>query len=173
MTTVRRRPGGSTDQDNEAWALDATDRRIVRELAGQARVSNRQLAERIGIAPSTALVRTQALLDRGVIMGFTADLDLASVGRGVQALVAVQLRAHEREKISSFASRVSGMPEVVATFHTAGATDYLFHVAVPNTATLRNWVFDNLTVDPTVAHVETTLIFNHLPGNASMLPDGY
>lgn len=171
MTTLRRR--SLQESNDDASTLDATDRRIVRELADHARVSNRQLAERIGIAPSTALVRTQALLDRGVIVGFSADLDLASVGRGVQALVAVQLRTHEREEISSFAARTSRMPEVVATFHTAGATDYLFHVAVVDTAALRNWVFDNLTVDPAVAGVETTLIFNHLPGNAAMLPDDY
>lgn len=169
MTTLRRRP--TDDADIDTIALDATDRRIVRELAGHARVSNRQLAERIGIAPSTALVRTQALLDRGVIVGFSADLDLASVGRGVQALVAVRLRAHERDEIAGFADRTSTMPEVVATFHTAGATDYLFHVAVSSTAALRNWVFETLTVDPVVEHVETTLVFNHLPGNAAMLPD--
>jgi hypothetical protein len=65
------------------------------------------------------------------------------------------------------------MPEVVATFHTAGATDYLFHVAVASTADLRSWVFENLTVDPVVDNVATTLVFDHLPGNAAMLPDDY
>lgn len=169
MTTLRRRY--TVDPDLDTAMLDATDRRIVRELSDHARVSNRQLAERIGIAPSTALVRTQSLLDRGVIVGFSADLDLASVGRGVQALVAVRLRAHERDEIAEFADRTSAMPEVVATFHTAGANDYLFHVAVSSTAALRNWVFETLTVDPVVEHVETTLVFNHLPGNAAMLPD--
>lgn len=170
MTTLRRRISDSID---EVPALDATDRRIVRELSGHARVSNRQLAERIGIAPSTALMRTQALMERGVIIGFSADLDLTSVGRGVQALVAARLSSQEREQIADFAERTSRLPEVVATFHTAGAVDFLFHVAVPSNVALRNWVLDNLTVDPAVANVETTLVFKHLPGNAAMLPDDF
>jgi DNA-binding Lrp family transcriptional regulator len=134
-------------------------------------MSNRQLAERIGVAPSTALVRTQSLVDRGVITGFSADIDLTAVGRGVQALVAVRLRAHDREEIRDFAARTSSLPEVVATFHTAGAVDYLFHVALPDTLALRDWVFDNLTMIEAVRHTETTLIFTLLPGNAAMLPD--
>jgi DNA-binding Lrp family transcriptional regulator len=157
-----------------AWPgapLDETDRRIVRELVGSARVSNRQLAERIGVAPSTALVRTQSLIERGVITGFTADVDLGSVGRSVQALVSIMLSTSDRQQITAFTKRMSRLPEVVTTFHTAGAVDYLFHVAVPTTAALRAWVFDNLTVDPIVERIETTLVFDHLPGNAAMLPD--
>jgi DNA-binding Lrp family transcriptional regulator len=170
---VRRRT--TVEADGEfafgGFALDATDRRIVRELVGHARVSNRQLAERIGVAPSTALVRTQSLLERGVIVGFSADVDLPSVGHPVQALVAVRLRTHERDEIAAFAARTGARPEVVATFHTAGAIDYLFHVAVTSTAALRDWVLDNVTVDPAVDSVETTLVFTHTPGNPAMLPD--
>jgi DNA-binding Lrp family transcriptional regulator len=174
MTTMRHRVGFAPSLGAGAGngaPLDDTDRRIVRELVSSARVSNRQLAERIGIAPSTALVRTQALLERGVITGFTADVDLGSIGRTVQALVSVRLGTHVRDQIAAFAERTSRLPEVVATFHTAGAIDYLFHVAVPTTAALRTWVFENLTVDPTVEQVETTLVFEHLPGNPAMLPE--
>jgi DNA-binding Lrp family transcriptional regulator len=173
MTIARRRTALAErpDPDFSGFELDATDRRIVRELVGHARVSNRQLAERIGVAPSTALVRTQSLLDRGVIVGFSADVDLPSVGRPVQALVAVRLRTHERDEIAAFAARTGGCPEVVATFHTAGAIDYLFHVAVTSTSALRDWVLDNVTIDPAVDSVETTLVFKHMPGNPAMLPD--
>jgi DNA-binding Lrp family transcriptional regulator len=151
-------------------SLDATDKRIIAELVGHARMSNRQLAERIGVAPSTALVRTQALIERGVVTGFTASIDLASVGRPVQALVAVRLRSHERDQLNLFAAHASTLPEVVASFHTAGAVDYLFHVAVPSTTALRDWVFDNLTMNPVVGHTETTLVFTHTPSNPSTLP---
>ena len=170
MTTVMAT--GKTTATEPVSALDDTDRRIVHELTGWARVSNRQLAERVGIAPSTALVRTQALLDRGVIVGFSADVDLPSVGRSVQALVSVRLGTSDRQQINSFAEHLSRCPEVVTTFHTAGAVDYLFHVAVASTADLRRWVFDNLTVDPSVERVETTLVFEHRSGNRSMLPEG-
>lgn len=173
MTTMRRRnaTGDGAESEIGRATLDDTDRRIVRELVGHARVSNRQLAERIGVAPSTALVRTQSLLERGVIVGFSADVDLPSIGRPVQALVAVRLRTHDRDEIARFAARTSARPEVVATFHTAGAVDYLFHVAVTSTAALRDWVLDNVTAQVAVDSTETTLVFTHTPGNPAMLPD--
>ena len=153
-----------------AARLDDIDRRIIAELVDGARMSNRQLAERIGVAPSTALVRTQALVDRGVITGFSADVDLTAVGRGVQALVAVRLHTHDRDEIRTFTDRVSRLPAVVATFHT-GAVDYLFHIALSSMPELRDWIFDQLTMAPVVDTVETTLVFSHVPGNAAMLPD--
>ena len=161
MTSVVARPPAP---------LDAIDRRIVGELVAHARISNRQLAERIGVAPSTALVRTQSLVDRGVLTGFSASIDLTAVGRSVQALVAVRLRTHERDQIRAFAAATSRMPEVVASFHTAGSVDYLFHVAVPSTTALRDWVFDNLTMNSIVGHTETTLVFSHTSGNSATLP---
>lgn len=170
MTTVRQRSHPYTT-DLGTPPLDDIDRRIVTELVNGARMSNRQLADRIGVAPSTALVRTQALLDRGVITGFSADIDLSSIGRPVQALVAVRLGAHNRNQIRAFATHTSGLPAVVATFHTAGSRDYLFHVALPTTTALRDWVLDNLTMNEAVHHVETTLVFTHVAGNPAMLPE--
>jgi DNA-binding Lrp family transcriptional regulator len=169
MTTLRQRPHSFGD-DFGAQPLDAIDRRIVTELVNGARMSNRQLADRIGVAPSTALVRTQSLIDRGVITGFSADVDLSSIGRPMQALVAVRLNAHNRHQDRAFAMTMSRLPEVVATFHTAGSVDYLFHVALPTTSALRDWVLDHLTGNEAVRQVETTLVFKHVAGNPAMLP---
>ncbi|HJQ43004.1 MAG TPA: Lrp/AsnC family transcriptional regulator [Jatrophihabitantaceae bacterium] len=163
---------GGTLRSPEAPArLDDVDRRIISELVDGARMSNRQLAERIGVAPSTALVRTQALVERGVITGFSADVDLTAVGRAVQALVAVRLRTKNRDEVHAFIDRISQLPAVVATFETAGAVDYLFHVALPSMPELRDWVFDHLSMAAIVDSMETTIVFTHVPGNAAMLPD--
>ena len=150
--------------------LDQTDQQILKELVADARITNAQLAERIGVAPSTALLRTRQLVDRGVISGYHAQLDFAAIGRAVQALVSVQLKGHNREEIDRFTDRVPNLPEVVSTFHVAGSVDYLLHLAVPSTEVLRDWVLDHLTTDPVVGHTETTLVFNHLPGNTGVLP---
>jgi hypothetical protein len=69
--------------------LDAIDERLLAALVDDARISNKQLAELVGIAPSTALMRTRALSDRGIIQGFEAKLSLSAIGRSVQALIAV------------------------------------------------------------------------------------
>ena len=79
--------------------LDAIDERLLAALVDDARISNKQLAELVGIAPSTALMRTRALSERGIVQGFEAKLSLSAIGRSVQALVAVRLRAHDRDQI--------------------------------------------------------------------------
>jgi DNA-binding Lrp family transcriptional regulator len=148
-----------------AEPLDAIDERLLAALVDDARISNKQLAELVGIAPSTALMRTRALSERGIIQGFEAKLSLSAIGRSVQALIAVRLRAHDREQIDRFTSRVPKLPAVLSTFHTSGSVDYLLHIAVATTEDLRDWVLDNLATDPVVGHTETTLVFEHMPGN--------
>ena len=90
--------------------LDAIDERLLAALVADARISNKQLAELVGIAPSTALMRTRALSERGIIQGFEAKLSLSAIGRSVQALIAVRLRAHDREQIDRFTARVPKLP---------------------------------------------------------------
>lgn len=149
--------------------LDVVDRQIIDALVADARVTNRDLADAVGIAPSTALMRTRALVERGAIEGFEAKLNLAVIGRAVQALIAVRLRAHDRDQIDTFTARVPLLPEVLSTFHTSGSVDYLLHIAVRDTDALRDWVLDNLTTDPVVGHTETTLVFKHIPGHTGPL----
>src|SRR6201994_5026040 len=72
--------------------LDELDTALLRELQHDARRTNRDLAEAIGVAPSTALDRTRSLRERGVIRGALLDVDLAAIGRPVQALIAVRIR---------------------------------------------------------------------------------
>ncbi|MHA7176888.1 Lrp/AsnC family transcriptional regulator [Arthrobacter sp. Sr24] len=158
-----------TQAGQHAEPLDAVDRQIIDTLVADARITNRDLADAVGIAPSTALMRTRALMERGAIEGFEAKLNLASIGRAVQALIAVRLRAHDREEIDTFTARVPLLPEVLSTFHTSGSVDYLLHIAVRDTDALRDWVLDNLTTDPVVGHTETTLVFQHIPGHTGPL----
>jgi DNA-binding Lrp family transcriptional regulator len=150
--------------------LDPTDLGIITALMRDARMPNARLAEEAGVAPSTALVRLRALLRSGVIRGFRADIDPASVGRPVQALIAVRLRAHDRAVIESFARRLPTLAEVVQTFHVAGSDDYVLHVAVPDAEHLRDFVLDHLTTHPAVAHTETNLVFTHSEGHRGPLP---
>lgn len=150
--------------------LDGTDRALLAALLADARVPNNRLAEAAGVAPSTALVRARGLVDRGVIRGFHAEVDLARVGRPVQALVSVRLRAHDRAQIDAFSRRVPQLPEVVATYHVAGMDDYVLYVAVASAEALRDFVLDHLTTDPVVAHTETNLVFEVRTGSTGPLP---
>jgi DNA-binding Lrp family transcriptional regulator len=145
-------------------AVDDIDRAILELLAADARITNQSLAEQVGVAPSTALSRLRALRERGVIRGFHAELDLAALGRPLQALIAVRLAVHAREQIDAFTSAVRQLPGVLMVFHLAGATDYLVWVAARDAHDLREFVVDHLATHSAVAHAETSLIYEHSRG---------
>ena len=146
--------------------LDPTDRAILALLAADARMPNNAIAEAVGIAPSTCLGRIRTLRERGAIRGFHADVDPAALGRGLQAMIAVRLRAHTRESVKDFIRDIPGLPGVVGVWHVAGADDYLLHVAVQDSDALRDFVLNHLTTHPAVGHTETSLIFGHFRGSA-------
>jgi len=144
--------------------LDETDRAILEVLSTDARISNARLAERVGVAPSTALQRVRQLREGGVLRGFHAEIDLAALGRPLQAMVAVRLTVHNREQIETFTTNVRQLPGVLTVFHLAGATDYLVWLAAADAQDLREFVVEHLASDPAVAHAETSLIYEHRRG---------
>jgi DNA-binding Lrp family transcriptional regulator len=145
-------------------SIDDLDRRLITLLAKDARMPNNQLAERAGVAPSTALTRVRALRERGIIRGVHADIDLAALGRPLQAMIAIRLAAHTREQIESFTAHVRALPGVISIFHMTGATDYLLWVAAEDPHDLREFVVEHLASDPAVAHAETSLIYEQVRG---------
>jgi DNA-binding Lrp family transcriptional regulator len=161
-----RLPGGaarpkSVRPENVRPELDETDRRIVLELARDARIPNNTLAERAGVAPSTCLGRVRALRERGVIRGYHADVDPAALGRPLQAMIAVRLQSTARGHIRTFAGEIARLPEVLNVFFLAGKDDFLLHVAAASTEALRDFV-TGLSSDADVAYTETSLIFEHV-----------
>jgi len=144
--------------------LDDTDHAIVEAVSQDARITNQRLAERVGVAPSTALARLRSLRERGVVRGFHAEVDLAALGRPLQAMIAVRLAVHAREEIDAFTRAVRELPGVLMVFHLTGVTDYLVWVAATDAQDLREFVVDHLATHPSVAHAETSLIYEHTRG---------
>jgi DNA-binding Lrp family transcriptional regulator len=144
--------------------LDDVDRAILEALSVDARLPNNRLAERVGVAPSTCLARVRALRAAGVVHGFHAEIDLAALGRPLQAMIAVRLTVHAREQIEAFTAAVRALPGVLSVFHMTGQTDYLVWVAAADAQDLREFVVDHLATHPAVAHAETSLIYEHVRG---------
>ena len=144
-----------------AIVLDRIDRAIVAALQDDARLPNKALAERVGVAPSTCLERVRALRARGVVRGFRAEISLDALSRGLEAIVAVRVRAHARTLVEEFRAHALSLPEVVQVFHVTGADDFLLHVAVRDTDALRDFVLDRLAGRPEVGHLETRVVYEH------------
>jgi len=152
-------------------SLDVLDTAILAQLQSDARRSNRDVAAAVGVSPTTALDRTRAMRDRGVITGASLDVDLASIGRPVQALIAVRIRPPSRRNIETFRNWVSSLPDTLGVFVTTGTEDFLVHVAVPDNDSLYAFVIDRLTERPEVSDVRTSVVYEHLR-NRGIAPVG-
>ncbi len=143
--------------------LDRIDFDILGLLQKNARMTNKDLAETVGIAPSTCLERVRRLVDSGAIRGFHADVDPAALGVALQAIIAVRLKHHMRKMVDSFHDHMTDLPEVRGIFHITGSDDYLVHVAVRDSNHLRDLALDSFTTRSEVDHIQTRLIFEYTP----------
>ncbi|WP_329459658.1 Lrp/AsnC family transcriptional regulator [Streptomyces sp. NBC_01497] len=155
--------------------FDAVDRALLRELQDDARQTNRDLAAKTGVSPSTSLERVKLLRERGAITGYHASVDLDAMGRPVQALISVRIRPPARPVIEGFRNWAARLPEVIGLFVTSGTHDFLLHVAVPDVNGVYAFVIDRLTERREVADVQTTMVYEHVrPGriDPAARPDG-
>ena len=145
--------------------LDRIDREIL------VRLSNKELAARVGLAPSSALERFRRLTREGWLRGFHADVDPRAFGLGLEAMISVRLKQHSRDQFEAFRLYVQTLPEVVAAYHMAGGNDFLVHVRARDAEHLRDFAIDAFTTRPEVGHLETALVFEHLRGGAPIWPE--
>jgi DNA-binding Lrp family transcriptional regulator len=141
--------------------LDRTDRAIVALLQNEARLSNKEIAARVGIAQSTCSERVRRLERTGVFRGFHADVDQRLLGIGLQAMIAVRLQRHEASQVARFRDLAEQIPEVVSLYHMAGTDDFLVHVVARDSDHLRDIAMGSFSAQPEVTHIETSIIFEH------------
>ncbi len=141
--------------------LDDVDRTLVRELQKNARITNADLASAAGIAQSTCIARVRSLMQRGVITGFTTEVNPKALGLDLQVLISVTLRAGARANLSSFMTEIRALPEVVQAFFLGGSEDFIVHLAVRDSAHVREFVLENLSNNPVVASTRTNMVFEH------------
>ena len=159
--------------------MDAIDQTLVRELQADASITNRELARRAGVSPSTALERVRALHRRGILTGYHAEASLQAIGREVQALVSVRIRPPTRDRIDAFLAYATDLPEVLDAYLVTGHEDIILHVGVAHTNALYSLVIDHLTARAEVIDVRTSIVYAHrrqhvveplLPGSATPEP---
>lgn len=150
-----------SESQNIRPQLDDLDLEILKTLSIDGRISNADLAERVGVSQSTSLARTRALMEKGAITGFHAAVDPAALGLGLQALISVSLRAGARSNLSDFMRQMNELPQVVQVFFLGGSEDFIVHVAVRNSSEVREFVLDQLSNNASVASTRTNLIFAH------------
>ena len=104
----------------------------MQALLDDGRLSNAELARRVGLPESTCSGRVRALRESGVIRGIHADVDHAALGQPMEAIIALRFAGHTRTSMDSFRERIAAVPGVIAAFHVAGDDDFLVHVTAPS-----------------------------------------
>jgi DNA-binding Lrp family transcriptional regulator len=143
--------------------FDSVDRALLRELQNDARQTNKALAEKVGVAPSTCIDRVRDLRARGVIAGFRAEVDPAAIGRPMEAILSIQQRGSHRAATETLLSDTAALPETVRVMALTGTTDFIIHVAVRDMNQLRDLVW-GLIERPEVGRIQSSLVFARVEG---------
>ena len=146
--------------------LTPTDRRILDELTRDGRLSNKELAARVGLPRSTCHGRVRALEEAGVIQGYHAEIDPVAAGAGVEALILVAVKDDARDHVPAITARLRDVPGVQRVFLIGGVHDLVIHVACESVSALRDFLRAHLGSDPSLGQTQTQLIFEQHAGDA-------
>jgi Lrp/AsnC family leucine-responsive transcriptional regulator len=149
-------------------SLDAIDSRIVAELQANGRLSNVELADKVGLSPSPCLRRVRRLEREGYIEGYRAALRRDRVGLGFSVFVGVKIHGHANERALSFEKAVVEMPEVIACHLVSGEADYFLEVVVPDLANYQRFLVDKLLNLPIVREVRSNIAIQTLKAGAPL-----
>jgi Lrp/AsnC family transcriptional regulator, leucine-responsive regulatory protein len=156
-----------------AHALDTIDRRILRALQADGRMTYDELASQVNLSASATLRRVKRLEEAGVIAGYVALVQAEQVGLGLTAYLNVRLEkhteSHKRNPMDLFRAAVQAWPEVVECAALTGEMDYLLRVVVQDMAHYSRFIMDTLLKHPSVEDCKTSFVLDRVK-NTTALP---
>jgi DNA-binding Lrp family transcriptional regulator len=137
--------------------LDRIDRRILKDLQDNGRMTNVELASRVGISAPPCLRRVRALETAGYIRGYHADINPEALGFGVTVFAQVGLSSQAEADLRAFEALMQSWPEVRECHMLAGETDFLLRIVAADWDAYQRFLTSKLTSAPNVSHVKTAL----------------
>ncbi len=147
--------------------LDKIDRRLLAELQAEGRVTNVDLARRVGLTAPPCLRRVRSLEEDGVIRGYHADLDASKLGFAITVFAMVSLRSQAEEDLKAFEDHIAGLEEVRECHMLNGEIDFILKIVSKDLQSFQEFLTSKLTPAPNVASVKTSLTIRtakHKPG---------
>lgn len=148
--------------------LDPVDRRLLKALQEDGRISNAELARRCNLSPAACFERVRRLRERGVITGYAALIDPAKVGRGLMIFVEVLLDRTTGDMFEAFAESVRRQPEVLECHMVAGGFDYLIKARVGDMDAYRAFLGDVLVRMPGVRETRTYAVLEEVKSTTAL-----
>jgi len=152
-------------------SMDGFDLKLLDALQDNGRLTNHELAERVGLSPSQCSRRRAVLEDTGVIEGYRAQLSSDALGLELTVFVEVSLAAHSPEIARGFAELLNAMDEIQEAYTLTGASDYLIKLVVTDLKRLSAILNGRLLAHPGVARLRSSIVLDHLK-QTSRLPIG-
>ncbi|SFS72339.1 Lrp/AsnC family transcriptional regulator [Saccharopolyspora flava] len=142
--------------------LDDLDRTILSHLRQNGRLTNVELAQRVGLTPAPCLRRVKRLESEGIIAGYRARIDPAAAGRGFEVMVSVEISINDRQTVEELEAAITAYDEVIEVHRLFGRPDYLIRVAVEDSATFETFLTTKLMALRAVARVDSHMIMKKL-----------
>ena len=155
-----------------APALDRYDVGILRELQAEARLSNTELAARIGLSAAPTWRRVKWLEEQGYITGYRAEIDRRKIGLGVLAFVRVDAERHNSQATQALEAAIRDLPEVVACHYISGTGTFELHVMATDLDAFSRWAMQTLFKLPHVKDLQTSFSLGEVKAGAA-LPLGH
>jgi len=149
-------------QKKEILTLDPTDIRILNLLQLNGKLTNKEIAESVGMSISPVFERVKRLEEKGVIRRYTAQLDRTLVGLEMIAFCNVSLKEHNRAYLDRFESEISALSEVIECYHIAGLFDYLLKIAVKDMNAYHHFMIDKLAALDNIGNVQSMFVMNEI-----------
>jgi len=142
--------------------MDNIDRKIIRQLQANGRLSNQDLAAKIGLSPSPCLRRVKALEKLGIITGYTALIDQEKCGLPINVFVEVKLKEPNDKLIKKFEQGVKACDEIIECYLMTGSRDYLLHVVSASLGSYEQFIRETLTRLPGVASIDSAFAYGRV-----------
>ena len=136
--------------------LDHIDHKILRHLQENARITNAELADRVGLSPTPCLRRLRRLESDGVIKGYHTEIDREALGVNVTVIILVKLEREDDKTLREFENAIKDRTEVMECYLVTGKFDYFIRVVVPSLAAYETFLSETLLRMPNIATVESS-----------------
>ncbi|MEL6361074.1 MAG: Lrp/AsnC family transcriptional regulator [Pseudomonadota bacterium] len=136
--------------------LDQIDHKILEHLQENARITNAELAERVGLSPTPCLRRLRRLESDGIIKGYFTEVNREALGINVTVLILVKLEREDDSSLKEFEAAIKTREEVMECYLTMGKFDYFIRVAVPSLAAYETFLSETILRMPNVSTVESS-----------------
>ena len=148
--------------------IDNIDRKILRMLQENSKITNAYLSKQIGLSPAPTLERVRKLEKKGIIIGYHAQLNLSKIGLGVSTFVLVSLKEHNKKNINIFLNKINKVKNVIECHHITGTGDFILKVVSENIASYQKLMLDEVSEIEATDSLQSMVILSTFKDNKVM-----